>query len=138
MAKRNRFLINILQMKYLLILFKISLIRINDSLLLIVDIILVLWKSVEVLPLICMEEGTSVTNADSCALLCRHANQWQNSPFLIVLGILLIVYYWGFLTVDMQSLLITLNYKRWVIKDSELSTTKSSDEYLLDSHIHFV
>lgn len=51
-------------MKYLLILLKISLIRINDSLLLIVGIILVLWKSGEVLPLISMEEGTSVTNTD--------------------------------------------------------------------------
>lgn len=63
------------QMKYLLILFKTSLIRINDSLLLIVGIILSQSKSVEVLPLICMEEGRSVTNTRLCALLCHHANQ---------------------------------------------------------------
>lgn len=44
LAKRNCFLINILQMKYQLLLFKIPLIRINDSLLLFVGFILVLWK----------------------------------------------------------------------------------------------
>lgn len=32
--------------------------------------------------------------------------------------------------------MITLNYKRQVVQDSELPTIKSSGEYLLDSHIH--
>jgi len=93
MAKRNCFLISIPQMKYLLVLFTISLIRINDSLLLFVGIILVLWKSVEVLPLICTEEGTSVTNTDY-ALCCVVMQINDKTPhLLIVLGILLIVYY---------------------------------------------
>lgn len=73
---------------------------------------------------------------DSFALPCRHANQWQNSFLccswhLARFVLIRLCNSWYAVSI------ITLNYTRWLVKDSELPTTKSSNEYLLRSHIYF-
>lgn len=73
---------------------------------------------------------------DSFALPCRHANQWQNS-FLYCSWHLARFVLLRFCNSWYAVSMITLNYTRWLVKDSELPTTKSSNEYLLGSHIHF-
>lgn len=134
-SKRNCFLINIPEMKYLLILFKISLIRINDSL----QLMLALFWSYQSQWKFCCwfawKKGQA-WQTDSFALPCRHANQWQNS-FLYCSWHLARFVLLRFCNSWYAVSMITLNYTRCLVKDSELPTAQSSNKYLLRSHIDF-